>query len=573
MAFKSRLKEKIYSTLSIDFFSIIPSSKITFLKKDKFSTKLGIFSSWVVIALTMVTFFNFGSNMIKHENPNFFLSQIVTPDPENFELHPENFFFAFGLQNLKNKSQHFIDETIYTVQVIKRTKIEGNIMLQYLNTSTCDADKVPDINDLKDYFIRNNVGKLYCIQNYSDIVPELKSTWDGTFYKNVLVNVLACKNDSNKNDCQSPETIKNTLNSANFAMYMTNLAVDSNNYENPIAYYGKQIYTPISSTTLTYIELLFAHLEFLTDDGFLFENIKETKTVNFVSSRQILTFNNETIMQLDLKLDKIKTTYKRKYDTIQEVAANIGGIIQAIMIVMNFIVPSLANLDFRQTLANTLFYFDNNDYHVKFSKGTNMNRSKMKIVSTQIKFKEKVREIKNGFPRNGILPKKKLEIEKLEKNVHITYWEYLFSCLKTDQTQKKIQLINKGLDMVDNTLDISFIMNKLIELDKLKLLLLNKSQLSLFQIIPKPVISLTKPRKQTSLHHDFSNLLNDELNDDKLNASRTRTNFHKIKEKEKKTSIDEKLIDLISELEKNGHFNLQVNGTIKKYNLIIFILI
>lgn len=532
MAFRKKFKERFYSIFSIDFFSITPSSKITFLKKNSFSTHLGIVASWIVIILTFVTFFNFGSNMINRENPNFSLSQAVTPDPENFKMLPQQFFFAFGLQNLNNGSKHFINESIYTVQVIQRIKIEGNITLKYLNASICDEELVPNINDVKSYFVRNSIENLYCIQNYSEIVPELKSTWDGAFYKNVLVNVLACRNHSNKTNCQSPEIIKTTLNSANFALYMTNLAVDSNNYENPITYYGKQIFTPIGSTTSTYIELSFAHLEFMTDDGYLFENVKEIKTLNFVGSRQILTFSDQIVVQLDFKLDKIKTTYKRKYDTIQEVAANIGGVIQALMLIMNFLIPPLANLDFQQKLANYLFYFDQKCLLDRKSYKLH-KQTKKSIVSKPVYLKEKKRK---NFQEIKIE-----RSEQREKNIKITYWEFIFSCLARKKTKNKLDLINKGLDLVNKTLDISFIMNKIIELEKLKILMLNKSQLGLFQLIPKPIISLSKS-KMPSLHKDFSDFLDNKFKED------LDSRLKEIKDQQPNT-IDERLIEMVANVD------------------------
>ncbi len=43
-------------------------------------------------------------------------------------------------------------------------------------------------------------------------------------------------------------------------------------------------------------------------------------------------------------------------------------------------------------------------------------------------------------------------------------------------------------------MDIIFIINKMIEIDKLKMLLLNKEQLSLFEYIPKPTIPYSEDR-------------------------------------------------------------------------------
>ena len=44
----------------------------------------------------------------------------------------------------------------------------------------------------------------------------------------------------------------------------------------------------------------------------------------------------------------------------------------------------------------------------------------------------------------------------------------------------------EGLKKIDEKLDIIYIINKLMEIDKLKLLLLNKEELHLFEFLPKP---------------------------------------------------------------------------------------
>lgn len=543
---KNRLKEKIYSLFFLDFFSITPSNRITFRNKSNFSTKLGIFASWTVILLTLLTFFNFGANMMYHKDPKSVFSQMVISDPDNFELHPEKMFFAFGLQDLRNKSQHYIDETIYSIQLIKRTKVGSNISNQYINASRCDIGQVPDIDDLKGYYKRNNVNNLYCIKNYSEIMPELKSTWDGPLYKNILINVMGCKNTSSKSECKPIDVINSYLNSANFAIYMTNMAIDANNYEKPITFYGKQIYTPISATTLTYIEMMFNHLEFYSDDGFLFDNIQEIKAVNFASHRQILTFNPSLNVQIDMKLDKIKNTYKRKYDTLQEVAANIGGVIQALMIIMKILVLPLAEMDFRQKLANYLFNFDCKDIEEikeniekdKYS-NTKLKRINIKPNNPRIAMLKNEKAVILSSSEN-IESAKVLKSEKNEGKVEITYWEYIFSCLKSKIVEIKTNLIKKGLQQVDTSLDITYIMNKIVELDKIKGIIFDKNQLNLFEYIPKPVISLKEDKK--NYRHQIARLITSTSAKKEFLAVKS---YKKILGKKIKNHIDEKLIQMM----------------------------
>jgi len=110
-------------TASIDFFSIKPSDRITFENQQEYSTILGKGASWLFISLTVAIFTNFGSNMLYHKNPQSMISQTVSQDPPYYSLQTKGIFLAFGLQDLRNNSANYIDETIYTVQMIQRTKI------------------------------------------------------------------------------------------------------------------------------------------------------------------------------------------------------------------------------------------------------------------------------------------------------------------------------------------------------------------------------------------------------------------------------------------------------------------
>ena len=117
--------------------------------------------------------------------------------------------------------------------------------------------------------------------------------------ENLLLNVYPCVNSSeNGNFCKSSEEIKNSLNLANFAVYFTTYAVDPANFEHPVVCFGKEIYTPISSSTLTYIEMLFGHFSFITDEGYVFGNLQTIKSASFLSSRQVLSFRQKILMKI-----------------------------------------------------------------------------------------------------------------------------------------------------------------------------------------------------------------------------------------------------------------------------------
>lgn len=52
-------------------------------------------------------------------------------------------------------------------------------------------------------------------------------------------------------------------------------------------------------------------------------------------------------------------------------------------------------------------------------------------------------------------------------------------------------MINFGIEKLYHQLDIFYIISKLIEIEKLKHVLLNENQIKLFEFIPKPTIYLS----------------------------------------------------------------------------------
>ena len=568
----------------VDFFAMRPSDRITFRKNQTFSTMTGRITSWILIGLYIAAFVNFGNDMIYRNNPQSIFSQIVTPDPANLNLTQMKFFMAFGLQDLRNYSAHYINESIYTVEVLQRYKVDGKITLMTLPIERCSLDSVPDVDDLKDYYARNQINNLYCLRNDDSISPELKSTWDGEFYKNILINFSPCVNTSaNENQCKSNEIIKTYLDSSNFAIYFTNEAIDPNNFQKPITSFGKQLYTPISSSTLTYIEMLFGHFNFITDKGLLFEDLDTLVSANYLSNRQVLSFSSNIILQIDIKLDKIKTIYSRKYDKIQNVLANIGGIIKALMILSNLVVLPFIRLHFRLNLANTIFKFktDNNsntlirkikkDKSTIVLKGNLEDNSKKPSLNIPKSSKNEAESIEDNSKKPSLnIPKSskneaesfnsegKKENDKLytrsdTKKVKISYLNYFFNCFGSVASKTAKKLLNKGLNQIDEVLDITFIMRKLIEIDLLKILFLNEDQINLFNYLPKPIISINSEinKKNDNVNENYVDNLHEKFSKN-LHHSRTKKeklaadSMQMIMSKNLKSNVDQKLLNLLN---------------------------
>ena len=73
--------------------------------------------------------------------------------------------------------------------------------------------------------------------------------------------------------------------------------------------------------------------------------------------------------------------------------------------------------------------------------------------------------------------------------IDISLWEFFTSYVKkNEKTKEKFDVLNKGMKNVRERMDILNIMKKFRELDKLKALLLEEDQLTLFNAMPKAII-------------------------------------------------------------------------------------
>ena len=366
------------------------------------------------------------------------------------------------------------------------------------------------------------------------ISPEIKGTWDGPFYKNLLINIKFCQNISGIATCESEEQIRDILNSANFAIYFTNLAIDGNDFEKPIRQYGRQIYFPISRNTLTYLEILFGHMEFITDNGGIDTDFDRISSVNYLSNRQIVTNNPDLVVQLDLKLDKIIKVYNRSYDKVQDVLAKIGGVFQALFLLFKMIVTPFVKFEFKKKLANTLLNFEIKEEEQKKKEEKAGGKKIVPNLGRKHNFEAKHKGI-------NFLKKNKIEISK---------FQYFCKCCRSKEMDEKKILMDKGMINVDRFLDLTYIFKKLLEIDKLKLIIFDKDQRNLFDMLPKPIISFNTLTQKKELNTGWN------FKRAKVPSEEKRKMLHtfleKIKGKRDKSQIDERLVGMISEKEEEG---------------------
>jgi len=435
----------------VDFYSISPSSRITFQNNHHFSSWIGRFLTILTLCSFIGAFIYFGLNMMMHQNPNTIIAQQYQSNPDYLNITKNNFFMAFGMKNITS-GDFIIDESIYVPEVSIISKNKSMLWLNNVTKITigpCEESDKPTTGNLAEYFLTNPIEGMYCIKDYYPV--EMMGSEDSPYYEYISMNLNICSDDTAQNNCKPTEDVENFVNQNEFVLMMTSFSVDPLNYETPFDQHGSLATIPTNTFLLAILELGFQHLIVNTDDGVVFQDEKTQRGI--AQSAQQIYYDQrddgDPFVELIFNVDKVVSVYQRTYAKLQEVLANTGGAIQIITLLSFFLSRPFVYFNFYRDLGNEYFEFE--------------------VPTNEV----------NG---NTGLEKKKLEFSLIQ---------YIFSFFRRNNatSQGCHRIWNKSKEILDNNLSLSKILRKIVEIEKIKYFLFDEDQLTVFESMPKPIIS------------------------------------------------------------------------------------
>ncbi|EAR98492.1 transmembrane protein, putative (macronuclear) [Tetrahymena thermophila SB210] len=196
-----------------------------------------------------------------------------------------------------------------------------------------------------------------------------------------------------------------------------------------------------------------------------------------------------------------------------------------------------------QQILNLLLMEDsseqNDDKETKLERSTSkevkIHKQKKKIIKLEQKLKEdRFKEL----------------MEKQTKSMRMSIWEYIKSSVwPFGELKKKKQIINYSIDKLYYNLDIFNIVKRLIEVEKLKRLLLDQDQIKLFDYLPKPTIHsdcvLKKDMKQSLSKQYEVDIMYQDNRTEMQKVKDAFQSYKKIIKKTEHSKLDQKIIDLL----------------------------
>lgn len=458
----------------IDYVS---SSSLLFINnKRKLKTHLGGILSLVSIMTVSFFIWYLGYDVVYKQKPRVIPKEEYLKNSYIHNLNIENSFMALSIVDY-NLEQILDIDKILTVKIFSthytKSKEGGNEEIwdtQYINynTTTCDNYKLNKNNSLllSEYSI-NELKTMMCPENYN---ITLGGTWTENNLYLLTYYIYLCDNktdseEKSENDvvCYPRETQLERINGNYISIYYRDFLVDPKDIDEPIKPFAKTNYMIMDSFLYKEMEVFFKTIVVNTDSGFFLEDISSEHNIMFdkytVDTRSLVKYDSEILVaSLWINSGSKTMNIDRSYIKIQEIAANVGGIIKFITLLCNFILYKVNKKTLSLEIMNNLYNFELNSYEKSAYKSRNNDvknnynlnnviykvndNSKISNLGNSLNDSSKI-EMRDIYKNNYINPNNDLKKKRNDTNINNADSIYNSSNFKLLNKSKKFEIISK----------------------------------------------------------------------------------------------------------------------------------
>ena len=359
----------------IDFYGT--NFHLFFNKKRRFKTLYGgiltIFTMFLII--TCIIFF--GKNLFQKKNPTIYQTN-VNEGYSIIDLQKQKVTFAFRMENLDGEFEDFTNKIYPIIYYYSRPSNDSSYRSEYkteefLSYHTCNE------SDYDDFNLSEHYGKLYCLdwggKNFGGY-------WDNNYIFYFEIRLYFCSNGQtysiNNTNCTSLEVLDELFNIDNpmlFSLYYPVYYFDHNSVKNPLSKKYKNYFYYLNHKLQKNDRIYIKNYVLNDDQSWLFVNTQKksvwgvdqiTSDFSYSTEEQLIKENSSSMFYLmNVYMTPDKTYYSRFYIKIQDVIAEIGGIIGVFSsitrIFCNFINGKLQKIKILE------FLFDMKDWQYQYN--------------------------------------------------------------------------------------------------------------------------------------------------------------------------------------------------------------
>ncbi|KAL4441958.1 hypothetical protein ABPG74_003709 [Tetrahymena malaccensis] len=570
----------------IDIFGV--GINIMFNQQSKHKTRFGGFITVIIITLLCLLFLSSIKQMIYKTNPQVIYEQQLVSNPSRYNLQRNNFSFMLSL--LDQNFNPIYDESIYRIEASFLYKqpstnpdgSEGPSVFQnlVLQMELCTENHF-QVANAKDYFLNLPYKQMHCFKNIDDLY--LVGQFEMDVFSVINISVIACDESDPENKVQCLDKTKRDeiLSLSSLQVYYTTQIVQVSNNQQPFSSIGTSYFWETNIDFLQNISLLFIKTYVEDNQGLIFDDIQTQNSLLFSSERMMMSSKKDfSIYKVGIYLEKNKEQkYSRKYLKIQEAFSQVGGIFNVLFMIGCILAQPYSQMQLNRKLFNSTFLI-NKDFsgnsgsnnqiggsdksppikkgeqdsskqsqflfnqkkqqasqilskkqsQVTANQNQELQTKKSSFIETKQE-KDQKQQQQNQANENNFLGLIKTQFNDLKITTK-EYFLFYFNCFRWYKSQT-LEMIQYGSQQVLNYIDICFLINRSIELEKLKRVLLNEQQIKLFDFIPKPsidyqLVQYMQSRDQTTIAKKSQQQLNSK---NKVNSSDDQFSVNNLEDK------------------------------------------
>jgi hypothetical protein len=481
-------------------------------KKWKSNTIFGGILTIITFAFLIAAAWLMGNDIFYKNQPQTDLEEVLMQTRPNFYLDKFKFPMSFCFQDYDQRTYNIPKYFRFEVINIITYNTNYTTVTNYYEYENCTYDHFPNLEHT--YLDKAGIKGYLCLKNQNVTIG---GYWDNEFIQYSTLRLRMCNNETDGNSCAPQAEIDDFISKRPIAfnLYFQNSIINSKNYRSPISYFIFVLYKNIRLSSSKVLNIYIRNQVIETDDGFFFEDKREEQSYAYdTSDSDDSDPVNISLMDINIFVGNRQPIYHRRYIKIQTIIANIGGLAKTLFVVMYVLSFYISQFKLNKTILNKIIEFDiekDEDgnqmqqaqlkFHLTFNNESptknnldNKSESKVSVASDRgaLDNYNKYRTIVETM-------QKRKSNKKFNISFCSTLRKPICSICTKGRTRLKYDLYDKAMDILENYLDISNIVNRFEEYEKLKLVLLSDEQFSMFQFIKKDFCSLKEKVDQCEM--------------------------------------------------------------------------
>ncbi|CAD8056143.1 unnamed protein product [Paramecium sonneborni] len=476
---------------SFNLFGVQP--KLTITKAKSVNTFLG--STFTILLLIMIiALLLYDLNeFTQREQPRVIISENEIDTNREYSLDQSNFTLALAIYNkdfipIEQMERYFT----LSIQFCKKTK-NTDQNLTYLNCTNIETVPCQENNfqnkDYQKYFVGTNLSNFMCIKNNQFDIhkPSFQGLKQSDIYNYFTIKLSICRNTTDQQDCFSEENIKIQLFQTYYTYYLIDNLLQLDNSQNLTQSILRKHHLQIYNNHLRQIKQQYMIYENVVDKAFIYTQNEYHHYLQLQEQKELLIFDpSNLLVDQEIDLNYKQTKLIISYMKVSTFLSKFGGYIIIIYIFFNILLQPINKLFYLIHLSNKIFRFKilQNDFNL-------CQQGNDQIVQNSAYYQNI--ESPNSYclvnvNENLILQNSRIftYLQNLKNSLKLTWGQIitiLLGCSKDQKNQLKQAEIK-----LNQKIDVTFLIKKLMELEKLKYILLNDDQLNLFNSAQKPIL-------------------------------------------------------------------------------------